>query len=176
MKPISCRLHFLLIAILVPLAAVGLDTSIVSGLCNTKMIPPGSSFWPNLGDTIADLEANTATNGYNYSTQRSGGGTTCYGLATCKSGTTQPNCAKCLKFLGDNIWSICNIAMGAQVQLQDCFMRYEAYSFKWFVAILRSKACFPWRFVLHKSWKFGVSHVYIAMALRISWRCEYLSV
>ena len=81
------------------------NTNFVSSACNTQKIPRGNPFFNNLGALLADLKQNTAFSGYDYKASRAGSG----GAPTA--------------------WGICSNAIGARVQLTDCFIRYEQYSF-----------------------------------------------
>jgi hypothetical protein len=111
--------------------AAGVNTDFVSSACNTQKIPSGNPFFNNLGALLADLEQNTAFSGYDYkaSSPGSGGAPTAYGQATCTQSISQSDCNACLSNLGGRIWGICNNAIGARVQLTDCFIRYEQDSF-----------------------------------------------
>lgn len=103
----------------------------VSSACNTQKIPRGNAFFNNLGALLADLKQNTAFSGYDYKASRagSGGAPTAYGQANCKQSLSQSDCTACLSNLVGRIWGICSNAIGARVQLTDCFIRYEQYSF-----------------------------------------------
>jgi len=110
-------------------SAVGTPrTNLVSSACNGQKIPSGSSFYSTLGSLLVDLEGNTAFSGYDYKASRAGS-PTAYGRGVCKQGISQSDCTACLKNLGGRIWNICGYAIGARVQLGDCFIRYEQYSF-----------------------------------------------
>eukprot|EP01018_Ginkgo_biloba_P023482 Gb_21398 [translate_table: standard] len=107
------------------------NTNFVSSACNTQKIPSGSPFNRNLRAMLADLKQNTAFSGYDYKTSRagSGGAPTAYGRAICKQSISQSDCTACLSNLVSRIFSICNNAIGARVQLVDCFIQYEQRSF-----------------------------------------------
>ena len=107
------------------------NTKFVSSACNTQKIPRGNAFFNNLGALLADLKQNTAFSGYDYKASRagSGGAPTAYGQANCKQSLSQSDCTACLSNLVGRIWGICSNAIGARVQLTDCFIRYEQYSF-----------------------------------------------
>ena len=107
------------------------NTNFVSSACNTQKIPRGNPFFNNLGALLADLKQNTAFSGYDYKASRagSGGAPTAYGQANCKQSLSQSDCTACLSNLVGRIWGICSNAIGARVQLTDCFIRYEQYSF-----------------------------------------------
>ena len=107
------------------------DTKFVSASCNTKKIPRGSPFYDNLRDMLEDIKQNTAYNGYDYESQREGseGAPTAYGRAICKQSVSQYDCTSCLSNVSDRIYGICNNAIGARVQLTDCYLRYEQHKF-----------------------------------------------
>jgi len=112
-------------------AAEAADTKFVSAACNTEKIPRGSPFYDNLKDMLEDLKQNTAYSGFDYKTSRSGSGgaPTAYGRAICKQSISQSDCTSCLSKVSDRIYSICNNAIGARVQLTDCYLQYEQRKF-----------------------------------------------
>jgi len=110
-------------------SAVGTpNTNFVSSVCNGQKIPSGSSFYSTLGSLLVDLERNTALSGYDYKASRAGS-PTAYGRGVCKQGISESDCTACLQNLGGRIWNLCAYAIGARVQLTDCFIRYEQYGF-----------------------------------------------
>jgi len=124
----------LLVAIVIVVmggAAQAANTNFVSSACNTQKIPSGNPFFNNLGAVLADLKQNTAASGYDYRASRagSGGAPTAYGRAICKQSVSQSDCSACLSNLVGSIWGICGNAIGARVQLVDCFIQYEQHSF-----------------------------------------------
>nr|Q40849.1 RecName: Full=Antifungal protein ginkbilobin-like protein 1; AltName: Full=Embryo-abundant protein 24; Flags: Precursor [Picea glauca]AAB01559.1 embryo-abundant protein [Picea glauca] len=125
----------LLVALMVVMgmdgAAAAPNTNFVSSACNTQKIPSGNPFFTNLRAMLADLKQNTAFSGFDYKTSRagSGGAPTAYGRAICKSSISQSDCSACLSNLVGRIWGICSNAIGARVQLTDCFIQYEQHSF-----------------------------------------------
>nr|A9NQT1.1 RecName: Full=Antifungal protein ginkbilobin-like protein 1; Flags: Precursor [Picea sitchensis]ABK22992.1 unknown [Picea sitchensis] len=123
-------LAVMVLAVLVASAAGAPNTNFVSSACNTKKIPSGNPFFNNLGALLVNLEKNTAFSGYDYKASRagSGGAPTAYGRGVCKQSISQSDCTACLTNLGGRIWGICKNAIGARVQLTDCFIRYEQYS------------------------------------------------
>jgi hypothetical protein len=123
-------LAVMVLAVLVASAAGAPNTNFVSSACNTHKIPSGNPFFNTLGALLVDLEKNTAFSGFDYKASRagSGGAPTAYGRGVCKQSISQSDCTACLTNLGDRIWGICHNAIGARVQLTDCFIRYEQYS------------------------------------------------
>ena len=106
-------------------------TKFVSASCNTQKIPRGSPFLNNLRDMIEDMRQNTAYSGYDYKTSRvgTGGAPTAFGRAICKQSISQSDCTSCVSDVGNRIYSICNNAVGARVQLTDCYLQYEQHNF-----------------------------------------------
>lgn len=109
-------------------------------LCNQQLIPFNTDFWDNLADVVADLtHATPYAGGYNHRSSRprrnkNGGGvkehgSTAYGQAICSSHLSKRQCAGCLTFIGNRIVGYCNGALGADVHLADCSLRYETYPF-----------------------------------------------
>ena len=120
-------LAVMVLAVLVASAAGAPNTNFVSSACNTQKIPSGNPFFNNLGALLVDLEKNTAFSGYDYKASRAGT-PTAYGRGICKQSISQSDCTACLTNLGDRIWGIFHNAIGARVQLTDCFIRYEQYN------------------------------------------------
>ncbi len=124
-------LGVVVLVLVVGSAAGAPNTNFVSSACNTQKIPKGNPFFNNLGALLADLKQNTAFSGYDYKASRagSGGAPTAYGQGICNQSISEPDCTACLSNLVSRIWDICGNAIGARVQLTDCFIRYEQYSF-----------------------------------------------
>lgn len=110
------------------LAAVaqGFDGTQEFAACNVNKLSPGTPQWCNFGKLLSELINNTAYNGYEYKTNIS---SDAYGEGNCNQSIPLGDCGSCLNYLADNIWGICSSAVGARVQLKDCYIRYETYSF-----------------------------------------------
>jgi len=123
-------LAVMVLAVLLASAAGAPNTNLESSACNGNKIPSGNPFFNNLGALLVDLEKNTAFSGYDYKASRAGssGAPTAYGRGICKQSISQSDCTACVTYLGNRIWGICKNAIGARVQLTDCFIRYEQYS------------------------------------------------
>ncbi|KAI4385216.1 hypothetical protein MLD38_003270 [Melastoma candidum] len=52
-----------------------------------------------------------------------------YGRSSCKDELSPDDCAGCLRHALDDLFSVCTHSTGAQVQLEDCRVRYEKYVF-----------------------------------------------
>nr|D5A8I3.1 RecName: Full=Antifungal protein ginkbilobin-like protein 2; Flags: Precursor [Picea sitchensis]ADE75852.1 unknown [Picea sitchensis] len=131
MSPSSVALLAAVVIVVMGGAAEAANTKFVSASCNTEKIARGSPFFNNLRDAIEDLRQNTAYIGYDYKTSHvgSGGAPTAYGRAICKQSISQSNCTSCLSNVATRIYGICGNAIGARVQLTDCYMQYEQRSF-----------------------------------------------
>ncbi|WMV24269.1 hypothetical protein MTR67_017654 [Solanum verrucosum] len=52
-----------------------------------------------------------------------------YGHATCTSSLINSDCATCANYAKSYLITACDRGIGAQIELVDCSMRYEQYSF-----------------------------------------------
>ncbi|KAF7850605.1 hypothetical protein BT93_L5209 [Corymbia citriodora subsp. variegata] len=105
------------------------DTTLVQRICNGQKIENRSGFYWNAQDVMYDLAMKTAYNSFDYYTQVSSSGDTCYGHGTCNGGLTQEDCTQCLEQAYIDITQACDWSMGVQWELKDCRMRYEDYPF-----------------------------------------------
>ena len=121
-------LAVMVVALMVGTAVGKPNTKFVSSACNTQKIQSGSPFFSTLASLLKDLEENTAFSGYDYKASRAGS-PSAYGRGICNQEISQSDCTACLKNLGGRIRNICDNAIGARVQLTDCYMQYEQYSF-----------------------------------------------
>ncbi|OWM77899.1 hypothetical protein CDL15_Pgr018468 [Punica granatum] len=79
---------------------------------------------------IADLQQQTSKSEYNYYNRSPwNNGYVCYGHGTCNGALSAADCADCLCEAYKRILTKCENSYGAQLQLQDCRMRYEQYPF-----------------------------------------------
>lgn len=130
------------------------NTNLVSSTCTTQKISRESAFFHNLGALLAVMKENTAlisgfdlyqavslSNPMHEDASGGGGGSgtgppgwmsrpgTAYGQANCNQLLSRSDCTACLSNLVAGISVNCSNAVGARVQLTDCFIRYEQYSF-----------------------------------------------
>eukprot|EP00249_Psilotum_nudum_P011449 c23184_g1_i1 orf=299-712(+) len=119
----------LLFAMVMASATQAADTSFVYSKCNARCIEQGSPFWGSLGTTLHQLTENTAYAGYDFKTQNGGANSPAFGEATCSKTISPTDCTQCLEHLSQQIWGICNDAIGAEVQFADCSIHYEAFPF-----------------------------------------------
>ncbi|KAJ7567386.1 hypothetical protein O6H91_02G144800 [Diphasiastrum complanatum] len=124
----SIALLIVIMAFLVAVAA-GFDGTQEFAACNVNKLSAGSPLFSVIGKLLSKLIRETPYNGYDYKTSVSGNGQKAYGEGTCNQSISVGDCGSCLKYLADNIWGICSNAVGARVQLHDCYIRYETYSF-----------------------------------------------
>jgi len=102
--------------------------AVITAGCNPEKIPTSGIFFYIADALLANLETNTATNGYSYKTSNPAI-VTAYGEATC-SPTSASDCTACLGQARNAIWHMCDFAVGARIQYGDgCYMRYEQYNF-----------------------------------------------
>ncbi|KAF7850580.1 hypothetical protein BT93_L5253 [Corymbia citriodora subsp. variegata] len=105
------------------------DMTLKNKICNAQKFMPWDSFASARGDVLNDLSANTAKNGYNYYSKAESNGESCYGHGACNGALVNADCASCMSFAKDRIKEECGQSIGAQIQLQDCRIRYENYLF-----------------------------------------------
>lgn len=121
--------HQFLVAtcIIVPLQCVcfldvnGADTTLVYRICNGQR--SSAAFFVHKMETISHLIKNTPDTGYDYYYIFYDA----YGHAACNGKITKEDCTSCLKSARDQDCTPGRV--GAQIQLQDCRIRYENYPF-----------------------------------------------
>ncbi|KAI4386936.1 hypothetical protein MLD38_004809 [Melastoma candidum] len=70
------------------------------------------------------------SNGYIYGGKCSDGGQAyVYGYGFCRSELSAEDCNNCMADAKDSLFKECTHSVGAQVELQDCRIRYENYRF-----------------------------------------------
>ncbi|KAL3727931.1 hypothetical protein ACJRO7_032643 [Eucalyptus globulus] len=81
-------------------------------------------YYDDLWNVLDDLMLHTSKD-YNYYAKYH----SCYGHAACFGALAKSNCDDCVDYAKDFLHDECDLSHGAQVQLQDCRMRYEDYPF-----------------------------------------------
>ena len=103
---------------------------VVSKVCDPRGIPEGSPFSGHLGFLLEQLVDNAPyTPTFSFKTRIGGGDAPAFGEASCQPSCPAAQCQACLHQLSDDIWSICNNALGARVEYPDCWIHYECYYF-----------------------------------------------
>ncbi|XP_030550334.1 antifungal protein ginkbilobin-like protein [Rhodamnia argentea] len=105
------------------------EVTFVDKLCNEAQFWYWDDYDNAFYAVLQDLRSNTAGNGFNYSTQSSVNGAKCFGHGVCNGALTQADCTSCMGSAYDEVQRECPRSIGAQLQLHDCRLRYEQYSF-----------------------------------------------
>jgi hypothetical protein len=91
--------------------------------CNQATSTVGSPFEVAVGAVLANLASQTPFNSYDYLDTQVVTGQTAFGRASCRYGLA--DCTACLVAAGTQIRTRCPRAMGARLQLADCFIEFE---------------------------------------------------
>ncbi|CAN4080881.1 unnamed protein product [Withania somnifera] len=107
------------------------DMKVVSYICNGNKYDSSSPFEKSLAYVLDALQNETpVTQGYDYYvTSPYPYDVLAYGHATCSSSLISSDCATCANYARSFLIDACDRGIGAQVELVDCSMRYEQYSF-----------------------------------------------
>lgn len=129
MRPLSFVLPVMLLLTL----ASAQNTNMLWYYCNGVTFPLSDQFYVTLLTLLVALEDDTGYDNWflQMSVPGNGGTTTAYGQASCNSALYLPDeCKACLyNLVNDYMFRICGLAIGAQFQLVDCYLRYEQYQF-----------------------------------------------
>ncbi|KAL3727883.1 hypothetical protein ACJRO7_032601 [Eucalyptus globulus] len=101
------------------------DTTEVYHICNGEKCWSFDEFVVDRARVLDYLSDGTATNNYNYYAESS----SCYGHGVCNGALTQSDCSDCILAAENALIDTCDYSIGAQIQLKDCRVRYEAYPF-----------------------------------------------
>ncbi|OWM77902.1 hypothetical protein CDL15_Pgr018471 [Punica granatum] len=104
------------------------DTGEVYHICGDKY-DVNTGYKESLNYVLTDIVAQTADWGYDYYTTSPNPGNLAYGHGACKGEIQPVDCKACLGVAFPQILDICPTRYGAQLQLRDCRIRYEAYAF-----------------------------------------------
>lgn len=117
------------------LAVVGAQNATVLYCgCNVTKFPLVSPFYDTLLAMLVEMEDTTGYDDYYYQKPSPGSdmdSAPIYGQATCNGVDLSPEqCKACLfNLVNDNLFPTCGLAVGAQILLVDCYIRYEQYYF-----------------------------------------------
>jgi hypothetical protein len=95
------------------------------GLCNVNKYSNGSEYERNVNRVLQYL-VNAATPTGGLATYTYGG---VYGLLQCRPDVSHHDCQICSAAASQMAYQECPNAIGARIQLEFCFIRYENYSF-----------------------------------------------
>lgn len=106
-------------------AVDGQSDPFIYGLCNVNKYSNGSEYESNVNVVLQSLVKAAAPNGglatYTYRGV--------YGLLQCKPDVSHHDCQSCSAAASQLAYQDCPNAIGARIQLELCFIRYENYSF-----------------------------------------------
>lgn len=112
-----------LVVVAVAPAAQAFAGSFVFSACNLSTSKAGSPFEKAVVAVLANLASETPFNSYDYLSKQVNSGSTAFGRGSCRYGLA--DCTACLKEAGKQIRTACPHAIGARLQLADCFIQYE---------------------------------------------------
>ncbi|KAK4721259.1 hypothetical protein R3W88_011492 [Solanum pinnatisectum] len=107
------------------------NMKVVNYICNGNKYDMSDSFAKSLAYVLEALQNETPiSQGYDYYvTSPYPNDALAYGHATCTSSLTNSDCATCANYAKSYLITACDRGIGAQIELVDCSMRYEQYSF-----------------------------------------------
>ncbi|KAL3725230.1 hypothetical protein ACJRO7_030270 [Eucalyptus globulus] len=98
--------------------------------CNTATYQNGDAFIVSLAWLLLMLEQRTPYYlNYDYYTMSPYQEAVAYGHATCRHVLSFEDCSACLYYAIRHVVEDCPMSFGARLELQDCKVRYEQYSF-----------------------------------------------
>lgn len=106
-------------------AVDGQSDPFIYGLCNVNKYSNGSEYESNVNMVLQSLVKTAAHNG-GLATYTYGG---VYGLLQCRPDVSHHDCQSCSVAASQLAYQDCPNAIGARVQLELCFIRYENYTF-----------------------------------------------
>jgi len=97
----------------------------IYGLCNVNKYANGSDYESNV-NTVLKYLVNAAAPRGGFATYSHG---QVNGLLQCRGDVSQQDCQKCSAAASQMAYEDCPNAIGARIQLEFCFIRYEKYTF-----------------------------------------------
>lgn len=127
----DCRRNIVLIMfVLFYMVRAHPNTNLISVLCNNDAFDPNDGYRESVTDVLVDVIESTPNLGFSYYTARPApNNRQAYGHGACYEGLSSADCAVCLGLAFPKILNGCPSRVGAQLQLQDCRLRYENYPF-----------------------------------------------
>lgn len=105
------------------------DVTILYTACSYSTYDLNDPYRITMKTVLIDLVQMTPKMGYNYYEKSPWVGTPVYGHGACNGVLSYVDCGQCMSTAFTNVLNICPYRIGGQVQLQDCRIRYENYSF-----------------------------------------------
>jgi len=106
-------------------AVDGISDPFIYGLCNVKKYSNGSDYQNNV-NTVLKYLVNAAAPSGGFATYSYG---EVNGLLQCRGDVSQKDCQNCSAAVSQMVYQDCPNAIGARIQLEFCFIRYENYTF-----------------------------------------------
>lgn len=106
-------------------AALSKSDPFIYGLCNVNKYSNGSAYESNVNAVLEYVVRAAAPRG-GFATYSYGG---VNGLLQCRPDISQEDCQKCSAKASQMAYQDCPNAIGARIQLEFCFIRYENYTF-----------------------------------------------
>ncbi|CAJ1949748.1 unnamed protein product [Sphenostylis stenocarpa] len=101
--------------------------------CSQEKYQPNTPFEANLNSFLSSVSGSSSDNSYNSYAIGNGSSSppegSIYGLYQCRSDLRPNDCSKCVKSCVDQIGLVCPLALGASLQLEGCYIRYEHVDF-----------------------------------------------
>lgn len=105
------------------------NTSVNLSRCNANYYSQEDPYANSVDYVLADLMNVTPNHGFDYYTQSPYATAVSYGHATCNAALSYNDCANCLVAAKATVTTDCANRIGGAVEMVDCSMRYENYSF-----------------------------------------------
>ncbi|XP_056172639.1 antifungal protein ginkbilobin-like protein [Syzygium oleosum] len=103
---------------------------IVNWACNIDSYSGGNPYANSMAYVLEDMVTVTPNHAnYDYSIVSPYPTAAAYGHAACSQALSYSDCGICISSVKSQILAICPNSLGAQMELEDCRMRYENYSF-----------------------------------------------
>lgn len=123
----SCIMALLLLGLLQlnVIPAVAKSDTFIYGLCNVNKYSNDSDYESNVNRVLKYLVRAAAPRD-GFATYSYGG---LNGLLQCRGDVSEQDCQKCSAAASQMVYQDCPNAIGARIQLEFCFIRYENYTF-----------------------------------------------
>ncbi|XP_039169175.1 antifungal protein ginkbilobin-like protein [Eucalyptus grandis] len=105
------------------------DLDVVSFICSDTLFLGTDVYRASVLEVVLQLQVGTPACGNNYHFQSTSNGDTCYGRGACDGAFAPWDCEMCLNFAGNYLGVRCPQSVEVTLQLQDCRIRFESYSF-----------------------------------------------
>ncbi|XP_061363141.1 plasmodesmata-located protein 8-like [Gastrolobium bilobum] len=101
--------------------------------CSQEKYQPNSPFEANLNSFLSSVVSSSSDVSYNNFAFGNGSSTppegSIYGIYQCRGDLRPIDCSKCVESSVNQIGLVCPYALGASLQLEGCYLRYEHFDF-----------------------------------------------